>query len=290
MDLESRDFFTDPVFNLSKKDYTILSRSYFTHHSGDVKGWYAPEVTELAKQDSSKWEILKDNDFIVNGEIDFPTYRINDLGFRCSTDWSSGKKGAIFLGCSDLFGIGNHLKDTAAEIVSKELGVENYNLSIPGGGLDQAYRVLKYHIKDINAEFVFLFITEPSRREYFTDKTSVLVSPASFNKYSTTRKQLGDYFSADKLEDLYFKLQCEPKYLFMETNKSLDAIKYVCKENNLKLITVKNPVYYTNKESIDLKLNTQKGVYGKRYDLGCDLVHRGKVFQKEVAKYFMKKL
>ena len=50
MDLESKDFFTDPVFNLSKKDYTILSRSYFTQHSGEIKGWYAPEVQRLAKQ------------------------------------------------------------------------------------------------------------------------------------------------------------------------------------------------------------------------------------------------
>lgn len=290
MDLKGRNYFTDNTFDLLLSDTKrVLSRSYFSDSYESDIGWYAELTKERLKEEPKNFIKLKESGFTHLGEIIWPTYKFNKFGFR-SDDWSDGDKGIIFLGCSDTVGVGNYNHNTFAALISERLGVKNYNLGVAGGGLDQAYRVLKYHIKDINAEFVFLFITEPSRREYFTDETSVLVSPASFNSYSTTKKQLNGYFSADKLEDLYFKLQCEPKYLFIETNKNLDAIKYVCKENNKKLITVKNAVYYTNEESINLKFNTQKGVYGKRYDLGCDLVHRGKVFQKEVAKYFMKKL
>ena len=76
----------------------------------------------------------------------------------------------------------------------------------------------------------------------------------------------------------------------METNKSLDAIQHLCNENNKKLITVKNPVYFTNKESYEIKREAVKGILGERNDLACDLVHMGKKFQKIIANLLMEKL
>lgn len=289
MALEYKSFFTDPIFKISKQDRDILSRSYFSHHAGKYKGWYADDVLNTLKADPSMWNALIDNGYVKDGEIDWPLYDINELGFR-SPDWHSGKKGAIFLGCSDMFGIGNYIEHTCSQIVSGNLNVVNYNLAVPGGGLDQAYRVLKYHIKDINADYVFLLIPEPSRREIFTDIQSVLLSPSSFDYHHTTKLQLGDYFDYKKLEEVFFGLLCDEKYLLMETNKSLDAIQHLCNENNKKLITVKNPVYFTNKKSFEIKKEAAKGILGERKDLACDLVHMGKKFQKIIANLFMEKL
>ena len=289
MELENRDFFTDPIIKISNKDLKPLSNSYFGQHKGLHSGWYKQSVLDQIEQIPTLFDILKDNGFVKDNEIVWPSYKINKLGFR-SEDWLSGNKGAIFLGCSDVFGVGNYLESTAAQIISDHLKVANYNLSIPGGGLDQAYRVLKYHIKNINADYVFLLIPEVSRREFFTDSNSVLINPQSFSVTSITKDQLDGYFPEDKLEDVYFKLFCESKNILLQTNKNIDAIRYVCEKNNKILITLKNPIYYQDRESLEIKRNATKGIFGKRKDLACDLHHPGKNFQKEIAKKLLKKL
>ena len=297
MELESH-FFNDSIFDIEKQDYWVLERSYVYQQEGVHTGWYKPYVEKLIKKDPKKYKyFLQQNGFMdEKGSINWPTYSVNGLGFR-SDDWRSGKNGVIFLGCSDTFGVGNYLENTAASIVSKELGLRNYNLAVPGGGLDQAYRVLKTHIADIQGNMVFLIVPEPTRREIFTEHTSVPLSPSSWSN-GLTKQNLKDFYDIKTLEEFYFKLMCEKKYTFIETQKNIDAIKYLCKEYHKHFILLKNPVIYEDKSSrvirkksrIDIPLKALKVAKGNIRDLACDLLHPGPHFQKLLAKNLLKKL
>ena len=288
MELDSH-FFNDPIFEIKKQDFWVLQRSYFSEHEGTHTGWYKPFVEKLIKKDPKKYNfILKQCGFLdKEGNIDWPVYSVNGLGFR-SDDWRSGKDGVIFLGCSDTFGIGNYLNKTAAAIVSNTLGVQNYNLGVPGGGLDQAYRVLKTNIADIKGKVVCLIVPEPNRRELFTDYRSVLLTPVSWD--GATKAHLDGYFDSKVLEKVYFKLLCEKKYTFMETQKNIDGIKFLCKEFGKHLVILKNPVVYSDLSSNELKKLGTTDAYGLIKDLACDLVHRGPNYQNLVAKKLLEKL
>ena len=75
-----------------------------------------------------------------------------------------------------------------------------------------------------------------------------------------------------------------------QTINNLQRKIYNGNVNNKKLITVKNPVYFTNKKSFEIKREAVKGILGERKDLACDLVHMGKKLQKIIANLFMEKL
>ena len=276
--------------HIKKQDFRILQRSYFSKHEGTHTGWYKPHVEKLIKKEPKKYKyILQQSGFMdEEGSIIWPTYIVNGLGFR-SDDWRSGKDGVIFLGCSDTFGVGNYIKNTASSIVSEKLGVQNYNLAIPGGGLDQAYRVLKAHISDIQGKVVCLIVPEPNRREIFSDNTSVLLSPSSWSN-GTTKDNLEDFYDIDSLQEFYFKLMCEKKYTFMETQKNIDAIKHLCKEFGKYLVILKNPVVYSDESSRDITIKSRQDAHGKIDDLACDLIHSGPNYQNLIAKKLLEKL
>jgi len=288
MELESH-YFNDLIFKFTRKDFQIIRRSYF-ERGATVEGWYKDEVEDLIKKEPKKYKyILQQNGFMdEEGTINWPTYNLNWLGFR-SDDWRSGKDGVIFLGCSDTFGVGNYFENTASSIVSKKLGVQNYNLAIPGAGFDQAYRVLKANISDIPGKVVCLIAPEPNRREIFSESKSVLLSPSSWRNGST-KQHVEDFYDINSLQEFYFKLMCEKKYTFIQTQKNIDAIKYLCKEYGKHLVILKNPIVYGDKSSRDIYKECSKGVHGKIDDFACDLHHAGPNYQKLVAKNLLKKL
>ena len=82
MELDNRDFFTDPIFKLSNKDLKPLSNSYFGQHKGIQSGWYKQNVLDLVDKDPSLFDLLKDNGFVKDNKINWPSYKVNDLGFR----------------------------------------------------------------------------------------------------------------------------------------------------------------------------------------------------------------
>jgi len=287
MTVDKKNFFLDPVFNLNDIDYDIIGNPMFYPWSEEKQGWYKENVLQELKNNPSLWKILESNGYVVNGEINWPTYSINKFGFRAE-DWSTGEKGAIYIGCSDFFGVGNHLNETATQIISNNLGVRNYNLSIPGAGLDHLYRVLKYHIADINTDYVFLLIPESTRRELYHGNHSNMLSARAFQELDFDWTDT--VTSKTCLEDFYFGVLCENKNNFLHTNKALDAIKYICLENNKKLVFLKNPAFYLDSESVRIRQLAQKGLLSGDRSTACDLQHFGKVYQREIAKYFIEKL
>lgn len=67
-------------------------------------------------------------------------YNLNSYGFRCD-ELQSDIPSICFLGCSMTFGIGVRKEDSFSYKLAKELGLKEYNLGVPGGSLDSAFRL-----------------------------------------------------------------------------------------------------------------------------------------------------
>jgi len=282
--LEQKGYFVDPVFGLEKLKsddiYRVLSKIHTVRAIEDPYD-YSVEVKNLLKEKPELKNILAKNGFVKDdGQINWPTHIVNELGFR-SDDWETGEKGIIFLGCSDMFGYGNYLENTIAHIVAKNFNLKNYNLSIPGGGLDQCYRVLKYHIDSINSDTVVFLVPEISRRVYYTKFKEGLLTVNHITP--------DEYLDPSFLKEVFVKLYCNEYEMFLHTNKNIDAIKYICEKHNKRLIVMKNPIYYNEKDSIDLKEELEE-LGGRREkevwmpdDIAADLCHFGAKGQKLIA-------
>ena len=71
------------------------------------------------------------------------TYQYNKLGHRSKNiDEIDLENYILFTGCSHTTGIGLELEKTFPDIVSKKLGYDYYNLSMPGTGID----ILEYNL------------------------------------------------------------------------------------------------------------------------------------------------
>jgi hypothetical protein len=71
------------------------------------------------------------------------TYQFNNLGHRSKNiDEIDLDNYILFTGCSHTTGIGLELEKTYPDIVSKKLGCDYYNMSMPGTGID----VLEYNL------------------------------------------------------------------------------------------------------------------------------------------------
>lgn len=290
--LKQKEYFVDPVFGLEKLKFSntdnILSSNTASRSLEYDPNYYIVETKKLLKEKPELKNILAKYGFVKDdGRIDWPSHTVNNFGFR-SDDWGTGEKGIIFLGCSDMFGLAQYLEHTTAYIVSEHFNLKNYNLSIPGGGLDQCYRVLKYHIENINSDTVVLLIPEASRRVFYTETTEGLLSAKAIEDKVVDKMKSG-FLSASFLSEVFFKLYSNEYEMFLHANKNIDAIKYICEKHNKKLIIMKNPAYYLEKDSIDLtKEIWTPDEQGYLY-LAADLCHFGAKGQKSIANKIISK-
>jgi hypothetical protein len=77
------------------------------------------------------------------------TYSFNNLGYRCSDfDKIDQNNYILFTGCSHTMGVGLELEKTYPYLLSKQLGMDYYNLSIPASGMDMVeYNLLSWLFK-----------------------------------------------------------------------------------------------------------------------------------------------
>ena len=284
--LKQKEYFIDPVFGLEKLKFSIANNILSSNPSlGALKDpyHYSIETKKLLKEKPESKNILTENGFVKeDGKVDWPSHIVNNFGFR-SDDWETGDKGIIFLGCSDMFGFGQYLERTMSYIVSEHFNLKNYNLSIPGAGLDQCYRVLKYHVENINSDTVVLLAPEASRRVFYTEYLEGLLTANSIKDKVVDRQTDGNLDSSF-LSEVFFKLYSNEYEMFLHVNKNIDAIKYICEKHNKRLIIMKNPQYYLEKDSIDLT----KEVWTPN-DLAADLCHFGAKGQKVIANKIISK-
>ena len=92
-------------------------------------------------------------------------YKFNSYGFRA--DEFSNTDNIISLGCSFTLGVGIHEYQTWSNIVSKTLGLANFNLSIDGSSADCCFRMAANWIPQLKPKVVLYQNPEPSRFEWF---------------------------------------------------------------------------------------------------------------------------
>ena len=106
-------------------------------------------------------------------------YETNSYGFR-SKEFEECRDSIIFLGCSSTFGIGLPHDKLWCHLVAKELGLPYFNLSVCGGSLDSAFRVLSEWMPVIKSKIVFLQIPQPRREVVCPEERLILrVMPAN---------------------------------------------------------------------------------------------------------------
>ena len=114
------------------------------------------------------------------------TYTVNKYGFRCSSfDNLSSRKKLMTIGCSYTFGIGMPEHRIWPRLLAEKLNLELYNLSVPGGSADSAYRTIKIWFNKIDPDLVVWFIPRGtlSRSEKFDKNNIYKFGPWKLDKW-----------------------------------------------------------------------------------------------------------
>lgn len=90
-------------------------------------------------------------------------YSLNEYGFRCG-DLKEG--GLVSVGCSICLGVGVAEQNRTSFLLSKELGLDDINLSFPGKSIEYCYRILNWAVPRLKPKFVFIQSPQPHRREH----------------------------------------------------------------------------------------------------------------------------
>lgn len=140
-------------------------------------------------------------------------YTINKYGFRCGSfdNLSAGKK-LMTLGCSHSFGIGMPEHAIWPRLLADRLNFDLYNLSVPGGSADSAYRMIKIWFYKIQPDLVVWFF--PPGVRFRCEK---------FNED-------GVFNFGPWRPDPWYVYE---KYARWSNNKNLEAIKYLIKDTPL---------------------------------------------------------
>jgi len=155
-------------------------------------------------------------------------YKFNSYGFRA--DEFSNTDNIVSLGCSFTLGVGIPAYQTWANIVSKTLGLANFNLAIDGASADCCFRMAANWIPQLNPKVILYQNPEPSRMEWFDGYNSV---PHNLMSMSTNHSLL------------YKAWVMNEKNLTMNYLKNLYAIKYLA--NSIGALFVHIPLEKINR-------------------------------------------
>lgn len=199
-------------------------------------------------------ELLKRFNWI-DSKID---YTFNSYGFR--SDEFNLDPSVMFLGCSHTFGIGLPLENTFPHLVSKQLGLKNFNLSNSGGSNDLAFRLAHNWIPQLRPKVVVLFSPEAARSEAI-DMDNITHQFGSWQQWQAiSNDSYWSKFISNKINYNANKL------------KNQLAINYICDKLNIKLFVFDI-----------MNISTQVS----STDLARDLTHMGVNTNKNIAEYIL---
>jgi hypothetical protein len=157
-------------------------------------------------------------------------YKFNSQGFRC--DNFDNRPAGIALGCSHTMGIGNHLKDTWPQQLSKMMNFPIWNLGVGGSSLDTAFRMLTHYIDTLNTKFVVMWIPNMHRFEYFDSNVNVINVLAPQVDKELESRFFKSWFGNDQNSDF--------NHL-----KNMYAIQWLCSVNGVPLYCLQGSQLYT---------------------------------------------
>ena len=189
------------------------------------------------------------------------SYKINSHGFRCEEMPAEKKpRSIIAIGCSNTFGVGMPVGQIWPTLVGNTLRQRPYNLGIPGGSLDSAFRVLLAWLPKIKPSHVFLL--EPPGVRYETHTISFGVSQSSVHN---TQPVAMRFEHEDEWE--------------LHREKTMRAIKSLCDQFDTPLISMQLD------DSVGVGCATLLG----SVDNARDLMHPGRNVNTYIAMSMLKK-
>ena len=122
--------------------------------------WISTDTKERYNENCKN---LKITDMIkqYDGKI---IYQLNSDGFRCN-ELKEDPRCLVALGCSHTFGVGLPVEDTYCVRLAKMLDCDWYNLGVPAGSTDTAFRIASYWIPIIKPKYVVIVGPQPTRFE-----------------------------------------------------------------------------------------------------------------------------
>ena len=174
------------------------------------------------------------------------TYKLNTNGFR-TKEIVEDKDSIVALGCSHTFGIGLHEEDTYIAKLAKMLGLAYYNLGVPGGASDTAFRVASYWLPIIQPRYVVMVTPPISRFEIIRTNGDAILFNANAKEHDKLVEDIAKHYIANDANPI------------INRQKNLLAIENICKIHKSKFF------WYT--EDIMIKET--------EYDLARDWKHSG---------------
>jgi len=193
------------------------------------------------------------------------TYQYNKLGHRSKNiDEIDLENYILFTGCSHTTGIGLELEKTYPDIVSKKLGYDYYNLSMPGTGIDiLEYNLLTWFAK-VKKKPKLVCVQWPDHSRYM-----------SFNPEYPRMIERGTWYK--EKDNIALVVNCEDSGLFYARKKL--AVNLINNVINCPIISVN----FGSQSQYDLE-----NFVMKRIDLARDLGHAGiksnEIFANDIYK------
>lgn len=125
--------------------------------------WFAADNEERYKENLQKSEIAR------HIETFNVSYKLNSNGFR-TKEIVEDTSSVVALGCSHTFGLGLPEKDTYIAQLAGMLDTSYYNLGVPGGSNDTAFRVASYWLPIIKPKYVVMLTPQMARFEMLEKK------------------------------------------------------------------------------------------------------------------------
>ena len=192
--------------------------------------------------------------FEKNGWLDEHAipYTFNAHGFRCKEFDDS--PGWLAVGCSFTEGVGLNIENVWPSLLTKHINEHIWNLGIGSASMDTCFRILDYYIDKLNVQGVFLLEPPHYRFELFINGV------------------IKCYLPTDLGHDTVFKSwHSDKNNAKFNAQKNLLAMKKICDDRNIRIIT-----------------RPSRDVYSNGSSFARDLVHTGKDKHEHLANLFYK--
>lgn len=195
-------------------------------------------------------------------------YKLNNYGFRTDDNFVEGDAGTVYLGCSNTFGVGHHLKDIWSWKLHEKIGEGKFfNISHGSTGLTSQYYFLKYFSNKLKFKKVYHFYPTECHYRY------------GFMNSNGEMRILGKFRDDDKSDIetyLWKEYLVHESYNIFHNNVYIDAIRNICKDMNCEYI------------SCEKTWVSKSDPYHKSLTPARDLMHYYVEHQHEVYETFLK--
>ena len=195
------------------------------------------------------------------------TYSYNDHGHRCKNVKDLNFNNYIlFVGCSHSEGVGNKLEDTHPYLVSKELGMDYYNLSLGGSSGETMRHNLTVWLTKFPAPKYIVWQWSFANR-FLVQAGNVYVTVGSWNQDKELTKLL--------VQNAYSKIYSTRDSLIAEYLNQL--------QNSIPIIQFAYPQYSVPKNSSAI-------IMEEYIDFARDDMHNGRLTHQKAAQVLVEKI